>query len=220
MSVTTSDGEILKYYWRSPQEGMPSIIVFHGNGDAAVRQTYKANALAKAGFGVLLGEYRGYGESSGSPSETGLKVDGQAMYDFVRQRTDAPIGLYAHSLGTGVAVKLATQRDVFAIVLESAFDSHLAVAQKAIKWLPMDLLLKHPFRSDLITGEINVPILMMHGTLDRVVGIKHGKILITAAPAGTRFLEIAGAGHNDLINFGSVERAIGFFTKVGVTTQN
>ena len=95
------------------RKGEATILVFHGNADAAIRQTKKGRALAEEGFGVLLVEYRGYPGSTGTPSETGLYADGRAAYDFVFRQREQLIGLYAHSLGTGVAVKLATERDVF-----------------------------------------------------------------------------------------------------------
>ena len=175
VTIPTSDGEKLFALHHPSVEGEATILVFHGNGDAAVFQTAKGAVIADAGFGVLLVEYRGYPGSTGTPSETGLFADGRAAYDFVRSQKEQLIGLYAHSLGTGVAVNLATERDVFSLVLESPFDSLMAVAQRRFPWIPVSLLLKHKFRSDLLIPDVRSPILMMHGDADRVIPNEHGR---------------------------------------------
>lgn len=189
------------------------ILVFHGNADAAYFQMQKGELLAAAGFGVLLVEYRGYAGSTGSPTEVGLITDGLASYDHVRAQTTAPVGLYAHSLGSGVAVPLAVQRPVFAVVLESPFTSILDVARYRMGWVPLKGLLKHPFHSDQLIGQITAPILILHGTNDRVIPFKFGKRLAELAPKGTKFLPLDGAGHNNLASFGTTEIAIAFFKK-------
>ena len=185
-------------------------MIFHGNGSVAAFQDRKGAAYAAAGMGVLLAEYRGYGGSTGTPSEKGLFVDGVAAYDFVREHSEGPIGLHGHSLGTGVAVKVATARDVFGVVLESPFDSVLAIAQKRFSWLPVSLFLKHPFRSDELIASINAPILILHGSEDAIVPIDHGASLAKRAPATTEFVRIDGAGHNNLAEFGALKLAFDF----------
>ncbi|MEP1443557.1 MAG: alpha/beta hydrolase [Hyphomicrobiales bacterium] len=211
VAITTPDGEELFALHHPSEKEEATILVFHGNGDAAIFQKEKGAHLAEQGFGVLLVEYRGYPGSSGEPSETGLFIDGQAAYDFIINQKPQRVGLYAHSLGTGVAVNLATERDVFAVVLESPFDSLMAVAQDRMPWLPVSLLLKHKFRSDLRIQNVTAPILIMHGNRDGVVPIKHGKLLHDTASSKAIFEEIKNAGHNDLANFGTVEKAVKFF---------
>ncbi|USG60101.1 lysophospholipase [Sneathiella marina] len=209
--ITTEDGETLRAYEHRAETGEATILVFHGNADAAFYQISKGEKLAAAGFGVLLVEYRGYGGSTGSPTEAGLIRDGLASYDHVRRQSDQPIGLYAHSLGTGVAVPVAVQRPVFAVALEAPFTSILDVARYRMGWVPLDGLLKHPFHSDQLIGQITAPIQIIHGTADRVIPFKLGKRLAELAPKGTKFLAIDGAGHNNLAAFGSIEIAIAFF---------
>jgi len=211
VDITTADGETLRAYEHRAEAGEATILVFHGNADAAYYQIAKGEKLAAAGFGVLLVEFRGYAGSTGSPTEVGLITDGLASYDHVRSQTDQPIGLYAHSLGTGVAVPLAVQRPVFAVVLESPFTSILDVARYRMGWVPLKALLKHPFHSDQRIGQITAPIQIMHGTDDRVIPFELGKRLAELAPKGTKFLAIEGAGHNNLAAFGTTEIAITFF---------
>lgn len=217
--IETPDGEKLAAFEHRAEASQATVLVFHGNGDAAMLQRTKARALVDAGMGVLLVEYRGYPGSTGNPTEAGLATDALASYDFVRSTTNGPIGLYAHSIGTGVAVKLATQRTVSAVVLESPFDSLLAIARLRFNWLPLDWLLKHPFRSDLHIADITAPILIMHGVLDRVIPIEHGRQLHALAPSGTEFIAIEDAGHNDLTRFGAHEKAVQFFKSTLKATQ-
>jgi uncharacterized protein len=214
IDIPTDDGEILRAYEHPAAAEEATILVFHGNADAAVFQAGKGERLANSGFGVLLVEYRGYGGSTGTPTETGLISDGLASYDYIRAQTDAPIGLYAHSLGSGVAVPLAASRPVFAMVLEAPFTSILDVARHRMGWVPLDGLLKHPFRSDLVIGDIATPILILHGTDDRVIPFDLGKRLFELAPPGTEFIAIEGAGHNNLPAYGTIEQAIAFFKDV------
>ena len=213
VTIPTPDGENLFALHHPSEEGEATLLVFHGNGDAAVWQKEKGAALAQQGFGVLLVEYRGYPGSSGQPTEKGLFIDGAAAYDFIIKEKEQPVGLYAHSLGTGIAVNLATERDVFAVVLEAPFNSLMAVAQDRMPWLPVSLLLKHKFRSDLRIQNVTAPILIMHGDRDGVVPIKHGKLLHEIVSSRATFVEIKNATHNDLAFFGTVEKAIEFFKR-------
>lgn len=209
--VSTRDGERLFALHHPAKGDEATILVFHGNGDAAINQRIKGEALAEAGFGVLLVEYRGYPGSTGSPSGNGLFLDGLAAYDFIADKFANPIGLYAHSLGTGVAVNLAAQRKVFAAVLESSYDSVMAVAQANYPWVPVQLLLRHKFRSDLFIEKVSAPLLMMHGDKDRVIPIKHGKELHRLVSDQAIFKIFEGAGHNNLLRYNSHLEAIRFF---------
>lgn len=211
VSISTPDGETLFALHHPAEDTEATVLVFHGNGDAALFQQPRGIALAQAGFGVLLVEYRGYPGSTGKPSEKGLLIDGLSAFDFIRARNGGPIGVYASSLGTGVAIPLAAQRDVFAMVLESPFDSLQAIAQKAFPWIPMGLFLKHKFRSDSVIGRVAAPLLIIHGSEDTVIPIAHGKALFDLAPEGARFMEVPGAGHNNLSTFGTTDDAISFF---------
>lgn len=210
VEISTPDGETLHSFFHPPQEGEATIIVFHGNADLASWQLGRGKKLADANFGVLLAEYRGYGESTGSASETGLFMDAEASYEFIRSKTSGPIGINAHSLGTGVALSLATRRDVFALVLDAPYDSILAIAKARFPFIPVGPFLRHPFRSDLLIPEIDKPILILHGTDDPVVPMSHARNLQKLGGDNISFVEFEGAGHQ-LTGFGSVEHAIEFF---------
>ena len=130
-----------------------------------------------AGYGVMFLSYRGYGASTGSPSEAGLISDANAAYDWLtRQNIPASkIVLVGESLGTGVAVQLAAHRPVAAIALEAPFTSTADVARLSYWWLPVGLLMKDQFKSIDYLKDINVPLLVLHGTDDRLIPIAHGR---------------------------------------------
>ncbi len=211
IGVQTPDGEKLFALHHPSQKNEATIIVFHGNGDAAIHQKSRGLKLIKAGFGVLLAEYRGYPGSTGTASEVGLFTDALAFYDYIIEQRPQKIGLYGHSLGSGVSTYLASERDVFALVLEGPFDALAAVAADRYPLIPVWQLIKHKFQSDIYIKDLDAKILIMHGDLDTTVPIKHGRRLLEAAPKGTNFVEIIGGRHSDLEKFGSEEKAVDFF---------
>lgn len=140
--------------------------------------------------------------------------DGLASYDFLKEQAGGPIGILAHSLGTGAAIPVAAARDPFAVVLESPFTSILALARHRVRLMPpFDFLLKYPFRNDQRIGEVRAPILIIHGTEDRVIPFEEGEKLATLAPKGTAFIKIDGAGHNNLGQYDDLTIAATFFLK-------
>lgn len=211
IEIQTPDGEKLFALHHPSQNGEATIIIFHGNGDAAIHQKPRGGKLIDAGFGVLLAEYRGYPGSTGTASESGLFTDALAIYDFIQNQQPQEVGLYGHSLGTGVSTYLASERDIFALVLEGPFDALAAVAADRYPWIPVWQLIKHKFQSDIYIKDLDAKILIMHGDLDRTVPIKHGRRLYEMAPKGTEFIEFEGGEHSNLEKFGSEEKAVDFF---------
>ncbi len=120
--------------------------------------------------------YRGYGGSDGKPTEDGLIADARAAYDFARATyPDAKLVLWGESLGTGVAVALAAEKDVAAVILEAPFTSTADVAFSAYPFVPVRLLMKDQFRSDERIGKVKAPVLVMHGARDRIVPFRSGR---------------------------------------------
>ena len=204
----TATGARVPAFWHPPRPGETTVIRFHGNGDSIGAQRFVGERLAAEGFGVLLAEYRGYPGAGGSPSEAALLADGEAAYDFASERTDGPIALYAHSLGAAVAIHVATMREVERLVLESPFDSMREEVALRYPWLPVDLLLRHPFRSDLKVAKVTAPALVVHGGLDGAIDWRHAERLAKRLEAPFVFLE--KAGHNDIWRHGALDRAVAF----------
>lgn len=170
-TLATPDGERLAAWWVAPRdERAPVYLYLHGNGANLHARAHRFARLVADGAGLIAPSWRGYGGSSGSPTEAGLQLDARAAYDALRARGIAPerILVYGESLGSTVAVMLAAERPVRALLLDSAFDSALEVASGAYPWLPVRWLLRDTYRADLAAPRITVPVLQVHCSDDPV----------------------------------------------------
>ncbi len=211
LMLETPDGERIIAWHVAPREQRPVIVYFHGNGGNVSYRAARFRTFASAGFGVVALSYRGYGGSSGHPSEAGLIADAVAVYTAANRRYGADrIVLWGESLGTGVAVALAAERPIKALVLESPFASALEIAARAYPIFPVAWLMKDPFRSDQRIGRVAAPVLVMHGDRDAVVPIGSGERLFALIAAPKRFVRFPGAGHDDLAEHGAITTAIDF----------
>jgi fermentation-respiration switch protein FrsA (DUF1100 family) len=208
--IATPDGETLAALYAPAAGGKPTILYFHGNADDIRRYGFLAEMLGRQGYGLLAVSYRGYGGSTGSPTEAGLLTDGLAAYDWLAARGGHPIVLLGQSLGSGVAVNTAAERDAAAIVLISAYDSVLAVARSSYPFLPVAALLKDNFRSDLRIARVGQPKLFLHGDRDGIIPMRFGEALFAAAPEPKRFSIQQDRGHNDLWTTAMVDEVVAF----------
>ena len=194
VTVTTADGVDL-FGWALPRDDSERwLVYFHGQGQDISHYLSVTTQLVGLSFNVLTLDYRGYGRSDGVPSEAGLYADAQAAYDYLLQRGVPPdnIVLYGYSLGTGVAVDLASRVTVGAVVLEAAYTS-LDAAAKSLYRLPSGLL-RNRFESDLKIGGVTAPTLFIHASDDRLIPVAQGRTLFDLSKAEKAFLEIRG-GH-------------------------
>lgn len=194
--LTTADGLALQAHWRAPAEGRPSIVFFHGNGGSLALAAQEMRGFAAEGYGVLLVEYRGYGGNPGSPSEEGFYRDGRAAMAFLAKRGIAPARtvIVGHSLGTGTASQMAQEFAPAALVLLAPFTSLPDVAAEAMPLVPARWLVRGRFDNLAKVPGLAVPVLILHGTADRVVPFALGERLAGAAPRAT-FRALGGAGH-------------------------
>ena len=198
VSYTAADRQELSAWNRRPTAaGRPSLICFHANAGHFGDRLDKVRPYLAAGFGVLLAGYRGYGGNPGKPSEAGLYADGRAALAWLRARGvgDGGIVLYGESLGTGVAVHLAAERAVGAVVLEAPFSSIVDVATRRYWYLPVRLLLRDRFESAAKIARIAAPILILHSDDDPVVPPALSEKLFAAARPPKEARRYAGAGH-------------------------
>lgn len=197
LRLKTEDGESLLAWRIAPAPGRPMILYFHGNSGGIDLRFERFRALAQAGMGLLAIEYRGYASSTGSPSERGLKLDGEAAYAAAIESGVDPerIVSMGESLGSGVAVALAAHHLVGALVLDSPYSSIADVAAAAYWFVPVRALLRDPFRNDLLIAQVSAPTLMVHGTNDPVVPIRFGEKLFALANPPKAFWRVEGAGH-------------------------
>jgi fermentation-respiration switch protein FrsA (DUF1100 family) len=213
--VLDSSGGERVIVWHIPPRGeKPVVLYFHGNGGSLRWRVDRFRALAADGTGLIALSYRGYGGSSGRPTEKGLIDDALAAYAFAAARYPASrLALWGESLGTGVAVALAAQKLVGRIVLESPFTSIADIAAQIYWFFPVRLLIKDSFRSDLLIGTVTAPFLILHGDKDSIVPIALGDQLYKLITAPKRFVRFPGAGHNELAAYGALEAAKQFLSE-------
>ena len=204
IALTTSDGERLIAWHVAPRGDKPVVLYFQGNGGALVLRAMRFARLIADGAGLLALSYRGYGGSTGRPSEAGLLRDAQAAYAFAAARHPAErLVLYGESLGTGVAVALAAERKVGRLVLEAPFTSALDIGAAAYPFLPVRLMMRDQFRSDERIGKVTAPVLVLHGALDEVIPIVYGERLYALIGAPKKFVRFPDGHHSDLDDHGA-----------------
>ncbi len=212
--IETSDGEKIIAWHIPPQGGQPVILYFHGNGGSLAGRAQKYAALTSDGLGLVALSYRGYGGSSGRPTEAGLMADAMAAYRFAADRYKAErIVLWGESLGTGVAVALASSHPVFKIVLEAPFTSTADIAASIYPIVPVRYLMKDQFRSDEKIGNVKAPVLVLHGERDNIVPIRFGERLYELIRSPKRFVRFPEGQHEWLEKFGSLEVAKKFIVE-------
>lgn len=212
-TLTTADGERLVAWVVPPRTGKPVLLYFHGNGGnlGAAGRIGRFRALTEDGTGLLAVSYRGYGGSTGSPSEAGLHLDARAAYGAAAERFGSTrlVG-YGESLGTGVVLKLAAEVPLAAVVLEAPYLSTVSVAQGLYPYAPVGAFMLDRFESREVIGRVRAPLLIVHGQRDGVIPFAQGEALYGLANPPKRFLRFPQGHHGDLPEHGSL-REVGRF---------
>jgi hypothetical protein len=198
--LPTPDGERLVLWWSPPPPGRPVVLFLHGNAGAMADRAERLAFYQARALGAAFLSYRGYGGSTGRPSEAGLQTDARAAHDFLRARGIPAdrIVLVGESLGTGVAVPLAASQPVGAVVLEAPFTAAVDVAARAYPFVPVRLLMRDRFLSRDRIGRIGAPLLILHGKADRVIPYAMGQALFAMASQPKTLVSLGPVGHEAL----------------------
>lgn len=201
MTIATEDGEMLQgWFVKGGEVPRGTVIVFNGNAGNRAYRADLARALRERGFAVLLFDYRGYGGSTGRPSEQGLAADARAIVAYVASRGDVDprrIVYFGESLGAGVAVGLAVETPPAALVLRSPFTSLGDVGQLHYPFLPVTRLLRDKYPSLDRIGRVACPIAVIAGDRDGIIPIAQSRAIYDAAREPKTWTVIQGADHND-----------------------
>lgn len=219
VKLSTADGETL-HGWFVPATATTAaangtVLFFHGNaGNISHRMEYLL-MFHRLGYDTLIFDYRGYGQSSGSPTEAGTYLDAQAAWRYLLVTKAIPpsrIALFGESLGGAVAAWLATQETPAALVLASVFTSVPEMAAKIYPFLPVRLLARFDYNTLEYLQSVTCPVFVAHSPQDEIVPFEQGRALYQAAAAPKQFLELQG-GHNDGFIFMQEEwvKALGEF---------
>ena len=198
--LRAADGTKL-YGWfaRYAQDRAPLVIYFGGNAEEI--SWFVGESWRLGGWSMLAINYRGYGRSQGDPGEKALFADALAVYEHAVARPDVDPGrivLMGRSLGSGVAVYLASQRPVAGVLLVTPFDSLVEVGAGLYPFLPVRSILRHRFDSLSLAPSVKAPALMIAGGRDTIVPAHHARRLYEAWGGPREWVELPEAGHNDL----------------------
>lgn len=184
-----------------------TLVYFHGNAGNIGDRVEKIRFLQKIGWNVFAFDYRGYGMSQGSPSIEGVLDDGRAAMRFLTEKIGIPneqIILFGESLGGAVAVEIAAEEPVAAVILESTFTTLRDLAHSVYRFLP-EAAVPDSYRSIDLIRRLKAPVLVIHGTEDEIVPFPMGKKLFESAPHPKRFFSVPNAHHNDVFEVAGKE---------------
>ena len=205
ITLNTADNvEITAWQYQPSNNSQPTILYLHGNADNISHEyrTKRFRAFIDAGYGVLAVSWRGYGDSEGSPSEEGLYADARSAINHLTENSKTELNkiiLFGESLGSGVAVQMATEYAVLGLLLDSPYTSTVNRAAEIYPWLPVGLLMNDKYESHKKIKNIHpMKMVIFHGEKDAVIPIHHGRQLFGLAnePKIGKFYD--GLGHVDV----------------------
>ena len=178
VKITTEDKiELLGWFYNKNINKFKTILFFHGNAGSLENRTYKLNHFKDLKVNFLIIAWRGFSGNKGQPNENGLYKDAESAIKWLKMKgiNEENIILYGESLGTGVAVEVAQNKKYAGVILESPFTSMVNMGRKYYPFFPVRFLLKDKFESYKKINKISVPILIMHGEVDKIVPYAMGK---------------------------------------------
>ncbi len=207
--VQTKDQlELTHWYAR---RGQPYIVVFHGNGGNIEGRGYRFKFLVDQGYSVLLASYRGYGDNPGQPTEKDLISDSALVLEWLFKKegiSSKEVVLFGESLGSGVAIALAAQYPVKALIFDGAFSSASDVGQSAYPFLPVQWLMKDRWDSESRIQKVKSPLLFIHSKKDSIVPFRFAHKLFQVANEPKKHIWLEDSGHNTNLEIESVRKSI------------
>lgn len=215
VSLTTEDGETLHAWWVPAAKARGSVLLLHGNAGNISHRIGYARMFHALGLDTLLVDYRGYGRSTGTPTEEGTYRDALAARRWLveaRGVRDQDIVIFGESLGGAVACWLAQRHTPRALVLASTFTSVPDFGAEVYSLLPVRLISRYKYDTLGCLPKVAAPVLVLHSPRDEIIPYSHGRKLYDAAREPKQFVELGG-GHNDGFVYTSPEwvRALGDF---------
>ena len=205
LSLKTSDGEKIGAWFVPAKDARGAVLICHGNAGNIGDRLHAIELCHGLGLDVLIFDYRGYGRSTGTPTERGTYEDALAAWNYLVGERGVPAGkivVFGRSLGGGVASWLAARQAPGALILEATFTSIPDTAARLYPWLPVRLLCRFRYPTLEHVRQVRCPVLVAHSPQDELLPFAGGRKLFDAAPEPKVFVELAG-GHNDGESFTS-----------------
>lgn len=205
--LVMADGSRVLTWWGAAKPGRPTLLYFHGNGGSFVTRSERIRKYMAHGYGIVMMTYRGFGGSAGAPSEKVNVADALEVYDAVRASGVPPskIVVYGESLGTGVAIQVAAQREVGGVILDAPYTSIVDLAALHYPYLPARWLMTDRYETLQSAGQVTAPVLIVHGESDDVIPVEMSQRVAAALKGPVKVATFPGAGHSDHYLFGSYE---------------
>jgi hypothetical protein len=200
LTLETADGERLRAWHLAHADAVAQVVYFHGNGGNLSIWTDVLVGLWRERLDVVAVDYRGYGLSTGKPTEEGLYRDVDATVSHVQstlRRADLPLIYWGRSLGTAMAGYAATRGRPDGVVLEAGFPSARALFDRNPVMRLLSAFATYRFATAEWMANVRAPTLVIHGDRDSVIPHRHGQDLYDALPGPKRFVAIPGGDHND-----------------------
>ncbi len=200
--LSTEDGESLQAWWIPRSDARGTVLFFHGNAGNITTRLETIRTLHRLGLNTFIIDYRGYGASSGRPTEKGLYRDAESAWRYLigeRGLPPAEIVLYGRSLGAAVAIWLAERVPEGALIAESGFTSVPEIGAYHYPYLPVRMLSRMQFDSLARIGNCRSPVLVIHSREDEIIPFSHGERLFEAAAEPKRFVELSGTHENSFV---------------------
>ncbi len=208
-SITLPDGNRLVTWQHPAASGRPTLLYYHGNGGNLADRANVFDLFIRHGYGVFAVSYPGFSGSTGNPTEANVIAAGLAAYDTLRKSgvPASDIVLWGESLGTGVAIQVATQRRAAAVVLDAPYSSVVDVAADRFWYLPVRALMWDRFESTSFAPRVAIPTLILAGTQDEVIPVRFAQKLRDALPGEKRYVEYPTGSHLNLLAKGGFTEA-------------
>lgn len=201
LQMQSEDGETLEGWFIPTDAARGTLLYLHGNGGNIGHRVEMLKVFHQLGLNVLIFDYRGYGRSTGAPSEAGTYRDATAAWRYLTEIRHIPardIVYFGESLGGSIAAWLAERHPPRALLIYAAFTSVPDMAQKLHPFLPSRLLARFRYDTRAALAKVNCPLFIMHSTEDEIVPYAHARALLEAAPQPKQLLPLRG-GHNDAL---------------------
>lgn len=185
--------------WYIRPEKTKAIIYYGGNAEELSLNLDEFELFDE--YGIVLINYQGYGKSEGSPGQNEIYSDALFIFDYIHKNYHKPnqeIILFGRSLGSGVATYVASQRNVNKLILVTAYDSITEIAKKHYPFLPVDLIVKHPFNSKEHVKNLKIPTLILSAEYDKIIPFNNTKNLIESFSEHVSSIIVEGTDHNTI----------------------
>lgn len=215
VQIATGDGETLHGWWIPVNNAKGTVLFFHGNAGNISHRINYLTMFKRLGYNTLLFDYRGYGQSSGTPSESGTYLDAQAAWRYLTENekiAPAQIVLFGESLGGALAAWLAVREQPGLLVLASTFTSIPELASEIYPFLPVRWISRFEYNTLEMLRSVICPVFIAHSPQDEIVPFRHGQRLFQVAPEPKQFLSLEGTHNTGFIFMQPVwKKALGAF---------